>query len=443
MLPFNTSSFSNTLGASDRAAQRKALIASFKEEFDGKPDDVLQHIAMFNHRCEESGVIEDFKFIEEEHLPPSDFDMTDPKQRTAWLSDPRRFTYGNILIDSSNATLEKVQQARDDIRHALKKFSSPPDPVKMPLASQQLVSFQNRQWLYTLLQNTWTVNMKTIMLRYQELHDQDGVVLWYCFLTHFAGTTTENLIIAYSQLSETKLQLALFQNVLKFTNAIRTPICTLLKAKEEPTFQHFLYVFHGAMDAPNEEFRAFIIALYTDYRKGGPTKQLSMLDLLDKIDTEYNRINNLGRWVRKEDPQILALTASLQTLQNQFSSLQGRYQALVASKDTQSTTPTPTPPPKINKPPPKKDGEPEVIEFDNRTWKWCDKCFGGCWNRTHVTEEHQPGKGRSKNRRPPPTTSTDTSFSNSTQQQSSSPLPTTSSTEANVANTSEFNMDFV
>ena len=196
--------------------------------------------------------------------------------------------------------LEKLQQAQDDIQSALQKFTSVPDPIKMPLASKQLVSFQNRQWLYTLLQNVWTFNMKTIMLRYQELHDQDGIVLWFCFLTHFAGTTTENLIIAYSQLSETKLQLANFQNnVPKFTNAIRTPIHTLLKAKEEPTFQHFLYVFHGAMDAPNEEFWAFIIDLYTDYLKGGPTKQLSMLDLLDKLDTEYNRINNLGRWVRK------------------------------------------------------------------------------------------------------------------------------------------------
>jgi hypothetical protein len=137
--------------------------------------------------------------------------MSDPKQRTSWLSDPRRFTFGNILLDSSKATLEKMQQACDDIRTALKKFTTAPDPIKMLLASQQLVSFQNRQWLYTLLQNVWSTNMKTTMSRYQELHDQDGVVLWYCFLTHFAGTTTENLIIAYSQLSETKLQLSLAQ----------------------------------------------------------------------------------------------------------------------------------------------------------------------------------------------------------------------------------------
>jgi len=59
------------------------------------------------------------------------------------------------------------------------------------------------------------------------------------------------------------------------------------------------------MDAPNEKFRAFIIHLYSDHRKGGPTKNLSMLDLLDKLDSdkldsEYNRINNLGRWAKRD-----------------------------------------------------------------------------------------------------------------------------------------------
>jgi hypothetical protein len=187
MLPFNTNSFSNTLGTTNRATHRKALVSPFKEEFDGKLKYVLQHIATFTHHCKESGVIEDFKFLIEENQPPPDIVMSDQKGKAAWLSDSRRFTYGNILIDSSQASLEKVQQAWDEIHSALKKFSSTPDPVKMPQASQKLVSFQNRKWLYKFLRNTWTPNMKTIMLRYQELHDQDGVVLWYCFLTHFVG----------------------------------------------------------------------------------------------------------------------------------------------------------------------------------------------------------------------------------------------------------------
>ncbi len=143
MLPFNTSAFSNTLGSSDRAAQRKALVAPLKEEFDGKAEDILSHIKAFNHRCKETGIVEDFRFIEKENLPPSSVDLDDPVQQKAWLANPDRFTYGNILLDSSTATIEKVQQARHTVCNALSKFSSPPDPVKMPLASKQLVSYQN------------------------------------------------------------------------------------------------------------------------------------------------------------------------------------------------------------------------------------------------------------------------------------------------------------
>jgi hypothetical protein len=130
-------------------------------------------------------------------------------------------------------------------------------------------------------------------------------------------------------------------------------------------------------------------------------------------------------------------------LQGQFSSLQGRYQALIASKDTPSPTPTPTPPPKISKPPPKKEGEPEIIEFENRTWKWCDKCFGGCWNRTHITEEHQPGKGRSKNRCQPSSTAPTNNINESQPNQPLTPPTPQPTIEANVATTSEYNMDFV
>ncbi len=36
MLPYNTSSFSNTLDATDRPAQRKAVVAPFKEEEEAK-----------------------------------------------------------------------------------------------------------------------------------------------------------------------------------------------------------------------------------------------------------------------------------------------------------------------------------------------------------------------------------------------------------------------
>lgn len=65
LLPFNTSTVSNLLVAPDQAAQGKALIAPFKEEFDGSPEDVLQHITSFNTYCVETGVTEDFSYFEE------------------------------------------------------------------------------------------------------------------------------------------------------------------------------------------------------------------------------------------------------------------------------------------------------------------------------------------------------------------------------------------
>jgi hypothetical protein len=101
LLPFNTSTVSNLLVAPDQAAQGKALIAPFKEEFDGSPEDVLQHITSFNTHCVEPGVTEDFSYIEEVNEPPSDFDMNDSSPHTAWLSDLHHYTYGNILIDAS------------------------------------------------------------------------------------------------------------------------------------------------------------------------------------------------------------------------------------------------------------------------------------------------------------------------------------------------------
>ncbi len=90
--------------------------------------------------------------------------------------------------------------------------------------------------------------------------------------------------------------------------------------KVEPTFQHFLCVFHGTMDAQR---RISCICHKPVHRlsHGRPMKNLSMLDLLDKLDAKYIWSNYLGCWTHREDPHILVLIASLNTFQNQFSSL--------------------------------------------------------------------------------------------------------------------------
>ncbi len=110
LLPFNTSTFSNKLNADDRAAKRKALVVPFEETFDTKNEDTLQFIWQFTQRCVETGVVADFNFIISENSPPSTVDMDDPAEKAKWFSDPACFNMGNLLIDASTATLEKVKE---------------------------------------------------------------------------------------------------------------------------------------------------------------------------------------------------------------------------------------------------------------------------------------------------------------------------------------------
>jgi hypothetical protein len=117
---------------------------------------------------------------------------------------------------------------------------------------------------------------------------------------------TENLIEAYSPFSESKLKLSLYQgNVLQFTNAIRAPIHRLIKAKETPSMHHYLYVLHGCMEAPNEEFRTFIYRKEAKFQKHVPQNLPSLLDVLVELDMENHRINNLTFGNLKKTPNYL------------------------------------------------------------------------------------------------------------------------------------------
>jgi hypothetical protein len=96
-----------------------------------------------------------------------------------------------------------------------------------------------------------------------------------------------------------------------------------------------------------------------------------MLQLLDKLDLQYNQINNLGHWVKCKDPQVLTLTASSSiTLQSQFSTVQNQYSALMAKISQPPTE-------HLQKIPSHKPGKSEIKEFQGHTWEWFDECFGG------------------------------------------------------------------
>lgn len=219
---YNTSTFSNKEGAANRTTQRKALVASLHHEFDGELNKVQQHIADITHQCKQCGIYNDFVYIIKENLTPSHLDLTDPKVQAQWDHDHDCFELGNLLDNPLKATLENVRQVHDIIRKTVKNLQSKPKAGSVE--SEHLTSFQNRMWFYDLLLSSWTDNMLSTMSKYLENHDGNGVVLYYCFIKHFAGATKANIIAAYGKLTKAKVQLHLYNNdVSAFTNAIRIP----------------------------------------------------------------------------------------------------------------------------------------------------------------------------------------------------------------------------
>jgi hypothetical protein len=198
-----------------------------------------------------------------------------------------------------------------------------------------------------------------------------------------------------------------------------------------------------------KNFRAFIYGKEADFRNNGPTRSLSLLDLLDQLDTEYTRINNLGRWSKPDDPQVLALMANFTSLRSNYSTLQkecASLRALLASKDQTQPPPTGS----TNKPSKWKPGEPEVVELNGTTWKWCAKCFNGAWTKTHVTAEHVRGRGRQQTRQSPSNTYNNDTNANNTPQANLSTTSTTSSDptysqvlQSNISASNNFELDFM
>jgi len=207
---YNTSAFSNKENGTDRAAQRKALVTKLHHEFDGELNKVQQHIADITHRSKQCGIYNDFVYIIKENSPPNHLNLEYPKDLAQWEQSPDRFVLGNLLDDPSRATLENVQQVRDIVRKSATNLHGKPKAGS--IKSDHLTSFQNRMWIYDLLLSSWTENMLSIMSKYLEHHDGDGVVLYYYFLKHFAGATKANIIAAYAELMEAKVQLHLYNN---------------------------------------------------------------------------------------------------------------------------------------------------------------------------------------------------------------------------------------
>jgi hypothetical protein len=118
-----------------------------------------------------------------------------------------------------------------------------------------------------------------------------------------------------------RLALENFQfDIYKFTSHVRTYICQITGAGQQPTKQHFILIFSALKEAEKEEFNLIVMQLYKEWRSGkGEGAKLTMLQLLTKVNSEYKCLLQLGQWTTKNKTyKLLGLQAKFDVLQMQF-----------------------------------------------------------------------------------------------------------------------------
>jgi hypothetical protein len=86
----------------------------------------------------------DFLYNIKENLPLPAMDLNDKSSLTEWFISPTRYEYGNLLDDTSQATIENVKIARDNVVDHMTVL--PLDPLRLDALA--LVSYQNRQCIH-------------------------------------------------------------------------------------------------------------------------------------------------------------------------------------------------------------------------------------------------------------------------------------------------------
>jgi hypothetical protein len=289
-----------------------------------------------------------------------------------WVFDhPLHWQTENFLENFNGVTLATITQEKECIDDTLESLDDVPRVSTDEGASKQ-ASKQHHMWISELLHNSWTSNVIADMSAFEEEIQEDGVILFYVFLREHIGFTNEAIIAAEAQLTKEKLALENFQfNILKFTTHVRTYIRQIMGAGQQPTKQHFIFVFSALKEVEEEEFKLIIMKLYQEWRSGtGDGANLTMLQLLARADFEYKRLHQLGQWTTKHKAsELMGLQAKFDILQTQFAALMSEHTKLKqASKPPPSNHPNGEPKPE----------EKEECMVNGEKWYYCSKCFVAC-----------------------------------------------------------------
>ncbi len=112
--------------------------------------------------------------------------------KDAWSVDSNGFIVKNILDTYAGITLLQVKAAYDEIHctvAALDRIA----PARNPAATYY-ASKQHHSWISEFIKKSIMSNVHSTLEAYDEDHDGDGVVLFYCDLQEFSIATREALV---------------------------------------------------------------------------------------------------------------------------------------------------------------------------------------------------------------------------------------------------------
>jgi hypothetical protein len=282
-------------------------------------------------------------------------------------------------LDSyAGVTLTQVKATRDAICHTVAALDR--IPTAHDRAAPHYASKQHCSWIAEFIKNSITSTVQSTLDDYEEDHDGDGVVLFYCFLQEFSGATHEALVLAEEALHPLKLSLSNSnQDVKAFTAYCRLHLRNITGSGGQISHTHWIRIQEALEEAFTEKFRLQMIEWSKNWQKqSGEGHDWTMIQFLAKVDLEYTRLVNLNQW-KTNDPNstIIALHAEI-------SGLKVALQA--ARQPNPSGQPSSQPKQKSTWVP--KDGQPLEVQQNGKTWKYCGRCKR--WNQTYTTPEHIP-----------------------------------------------------
>jgi hypothetical protein len=283
----------------DRIAHRKATTAPLATIFERDNDKVYPFTRAFAARIESVGIETTFgvKTTLDPRTPSSN-ESDDIKKilDKEYADDQSNWHYDQYLRNESVDNL--VERAVEDslwLTERISKMEAAPNDDN-DKGSQDFLEQQHRMWIAELIYASLNDDVRERLDNHEELHRNDGAVMWAIFMTEYGNAPQDALVEAEMMLRVEKLHLSEHSNdITQLTAYMRTQVRRILNSGNGVAPHHFINLFDQLIVVKHPEFANIIVTLYKEWRtRSGEGHNLGIMKLLNKIDLDVRCINKGG-----------------------------------------------------------------------------------------------------------------------------------------------------